>query len=292
MLLPYNVGMSPSPVALLVSIVTFEPDRAWLDRTLASLARAITHARGEAVLGATTVVIACNDREADANLDLALTTHLGVCDGVSRVVLSGHGNVGYGRANNLGVNHVEALRPHDVLLVLNPDVEINETALTYALRYLANHADCALVSPVVRGVDGSPQYLAKRFPTPWVLALRGFAPKFMRAWFAATLAHYERRDTAFDADCEGLRIVSGCFMVMRMSAFQAVGGFDPRFFLYFEDFDLSLRVSEKARVVRLAGCEILHGGGAAARKGLRHTIYFMRAAWWFFAKHGVRYRGD
>lgn len=278
--------MQTRPVALLISIVTFAPDRVWLARTLSSLGRALAHARKHAALTSATVVLVSNDATPDSTLDALLTSHLACCDGVSHKVLSGHGNVGYGRANNLAVAHAEAQHVHDVLLVLNPDVEINEGALTHALHYLAEHDDCAMVSPVARDAQGAPLYLAKRYPTLPVLMLRGFALQWLRAKFARALAHYERREVPFDADCADLRIVSGCFMLMPMRVYQDTGGFDTRFFLYFEDFDLSLRASKLGRIVRLPACEIVHGGGDAARKGVRHVGYFLRSALQFFAKHG------
>jgi GT2 family glycosyltransferase len=65
-----------------------------------------------------------------------------------------------------------------------------------------------------------------------------------------------------------------------------LGGFDPRYFLYFEDFDLSLRTPQHARIAYVPSVRIVHHGGGAARKGLRHVRLFLTSAIRFFDQHG------
>ena len=84
-------------------------------------------------------------------------------------------------------------------------------------------------------------------------------------------------------------IVSGCFMFFRRDVLDAVGGFSPDYFLYFEDFDLSLRVSKVARIAYVPAVRIVHHGGDAARKGLKHIWMFTRSAVTFFNTHGWRW---
>ena len=67
------------------------------------------------------------------------------------------------------------------------------------------------------------------------------------------------------------------------------GGFDPRFFLYFEDYDLSLRVARKTRIAYVPAVKVVHHGGHAARKGLRHIGLFVRGAATFFRLHGWKW---
>ena len=71
----------------------------------------------------------------------------------------------------------------------------------------------------------------------------------MCRWFAWRLARYEWRDVILAVQpFLDPPIVSGCWMMFRTVVLQQLGGFDPRFFLYFEDFDLSLRTSELSRI--------------------------------------------
>jgi len=145
-----------------------------------------------------------------------------------------------------------------------------------------------MVTPVASAPDGSPLYLVKSYPTVLTLLLRGFAPNWLRTCFADRLTRYDRGDLPFDAPLSDARIVSGCFMLVRGEALRDAKGFDPGYFLYFEDFDLSYRISKAAYIARVPQCRIVHGGGGAARKGIAHIGMFARSAWRFFARNGLR----
>ena len=95
--------------------------------------------------------------------------------------------------------------------------------------------------------------------------LRGFAPRFVQRLFAHRLARYEMRDVV-DAspprEAIGVPIMSGAFLLARRDVIDRTGGFDPRFFLYFEETDLCLRAQRagyrcwyvpSSRVVHLEG---------------------------------------
>jgi hypothetical protein len=77
-------------------------------------------------------------------------------------------------------------------------------------------------------------------------------------------------------------------MVLRGDLYRQLGGFDPRFFLYFEDFDLSLRAGEIARTAYVPDVRIVHEGGHAARKGLGHIELFAKSAALFYRLHGLK----
>jgi GT2 family glycosyltransferase len=67
------------------------------------------------------------------------------------------------------------------------------------------------------------------------------------------------------------------------------GGFDPRFFLYFEDFDWSMRLGQVTRNAFVPSVCIVHHGGAAASKGLRHIGWFLASGVRFYSKHGWKW---
>lgn len=78
-------------------------------------------------------------------------------------------------------------------------------------------------------------------------------------------------------------------MLCKREVLSEVGGFDDRYFLYFEDFDLSLRLGKQGRLAYVPAMKIIHAGGNTASKGLRHILLFMRSAMRFFNQWGWRW---
>jgi GT2 family glycosyltransferase len=275
---------APSSLTLSVSIVVYFSDPAWLTTTLETLVAALAHARHAGAMRRAKICLVDNQAANavspySAQLDAACK-ELGW---IEMITVAGQGNIGYGRANNLAIARCTDADFH---LVLNPDVKLEPDAITNALRYLQQHEACAMVTPVATAADGQPLYLAKRFPDFFTLALRGFAPAWIRRRFRARLDAYERRETPFDAGLTDVKIASGCFMLMRRPALAQAQGFDPAFFLYFEDFDLSYRLAKQASIARVADVRIVHAGGRAAAKGWRHVWLFVQSASRFRRKHG------
>lgn len=270
-------------VSLAVSIVVYFPDPAWLKTTLDSLVAALAHARHAGVMRRATICLVDNQARALTSAYSAVMTEACLEYGwIDTVSIVGHGNIGYGRGNNLAIARCGAADMH---LVLNPDVELAVDALTNAIDYLAAHANCAMVSPVATTAEAKPLYLVKQFPDLFTLALRGLAPNGLKRRFQARLDAYERKETAFDAAITDAAIVSGCFMLIRRRALDTAQGFDPNFFLYFEDFDLSYRIAQFASLARVAEVRVVHAGGGAAAKGWRHVLMFVRSAIYFLWKH-------
>jgi GT2 family glycosyltransferase len=270
-------------VKLSVTVVTYRPDIAVLQRSMASLAASVGRAR-DVGLVSDAVLYVVDNGPGDALGPIATAVNVFATAGTLEI-LHGHGNVGYGRANNLVLPRLES----DVHLVMNPDVELDRDTLVASIEELQVAPRIGAVAPAVRGPQGERQYLCKRYPTVWVLFLRGFAPAFVRKWFSGSLDRYEMRDLADDLPAVPVPLASGCFMLLRTEIFKRVGGFDPGFFMYFEDYDLSLRIGRHAQVAYVPHARIVHYGGEASRKGMKHVAWFVRSAWRFFAIHGWRF---
>jgi GT2 family glycosyltransferase len=266
---------------LSATIVTYRPDPGLLARALASLAAEALAGREAGEIEEMSLYLVDNGPGEALGAVRETLAAWPAAAGRAELV-AGHGNVGYGRANNLVLDRLAS----DFHLVMNPDVELQPGALRTALRAFAAHPEAGLVAPDVRDEDGERQFLCKRYPSVWVLFLRGFAPRALRRRFARALDDYEMRDVIERQEVASVPLASGCFMLLRTALFRRLGGFDPRFFLYFEDYDLSLRVGREARVTYVPGARIVHHGGEAARKGPRHVAWFLRSAWRFFATHG------
>ena len=269
--------------AFSASIVTYRPEPRLFGRALASLATAIVEARRRSALGDARVFVIDNG-PGEARAELSPPIAAWPAQAGTIELVAGHGNVGYGRANNLALARARS----EFHLVMNPDVELEPGTLAEALAALAQHPEVGLVAPAVYGEDGGMQYLCKRYPSLWVLFLRGFAPAALRRRHARALDEYEMRDVIGERFVSGVLLASGCFMLARTRLLERVGGFDPRFFMYFEDYDLSLRLGRESQLAYVPRARVVHHGGEASRKGFRHMAWFVGSAWRFFTRHGWR----
>ncbi|MFD1557810.1 glycosyltransferase family 2 protein [Paraburkholderia silviterrae] len=269
-----------------ISVVTYHPDRRLLEETMDTLADALE--------------VLASKRTSDGPPSIAgiwlvdnggTQVPAGMAERFVRkqfefTVVSGHGNVGYGRGHNLAIMAANS----EFHLVLNPDVRLSKDAMANAVDFMMRHEAVGMLAPYVSDDDGKQQYLCRRFPKVADLVLRGFAPRSVQRMFRHRLDRYEMRDRcASNADVWDPAIVSGCFMLCRTRALQAVGGFDPSYFLYFEDYDLSLRIAKVARLVYCPAVRIVHHGGGAARKGAKHIRMFAVSAVRFFNRFGWRW---
>lgn len=194
-------------------------------------------------------------------------------------------NAGFGSGHNAAL----AGSRGRYCLILNPDVELAPDALTEAIGLLDAETQVVALNPRCERDTGDREYLCKRYPTALDLALRGLPLGELRRFFRARLASYEYRDLASIAAQE-VELLSGACLLCRRDAFDACGGFDPRYFMYFEDFDLSLRLARLGELRYLPSMRIVHHGGFAARKGRRHIGWFLRSARRFFRTHGWKLR--
>lgn len=265
---------SKSKCSLTICIVLYRPDYKELEDTIRSLKIAASRCSTQLKL------LLINNSRADPKLRLLVEERF---PDLNFQLISGHGNVGFGQANNMALEEIGTFH-----LILNPDVVVEKEALKNALRFMNKNPDCGLLTPLAHGIDGSRQFLCKRFPSVSDLVLRGFAPFWLQNCFKKRLDKYKMADLRENEVFWDPAIVSGCFMLFRGNVFERLHGFDPRFFLYFEDFDLSLRAREVTRSAFVPDVKIRHGGGNAGRKGIWHIYQFTKSAIQFYRKWGLK----
>ena len=277
------------PSSLQISVVTYRPDLKLLERCLRKLALAIAAGREAGAMRTVHLALIDNSEDkavADAVIKLGKSRFSD--SGVHVTYLHGHANIGYGAAHNLVLHGTGS----DYHLVLNPDVELAPDALANGIAWLDRHPDVGALAPLAFDTRGGPAYLCKRYPAVFDLFLRGFAPGFMRRLFRRRLDRYELRDVLAAADGKdvvGIPVLSGAFMLVKRSAIDRTGGFDPRYFLYFEDFDWSVRLNKMTKTAYVPSVQIGHHGGHAARKGIKHIGLFARSAVRFYRRHGWKW---
>lgn len=274
---------------LLVSVVTYRSDAEQFDGTLRSLCEALAYAKERLPSLSCDLYIVENDcrrRSNQAQAEEFFSQGKGT--ELNRIVIKSMGtNLGYGKGHNAAFSEGS---PADYYMVLNPDVRLAQDSIYVGLLFMAQDPSVALLSPAAVDGKGVRLHLCKRPPRVFDLLLRGFAPGWVRNRFMRRLSHYEMHELSeSDSAVYGVPIVSGCCMLLRHKDYVAVDGFDDRFFLYFEDFDLSLRIRESGQLVYLPAMKIVHLGGNAAKKGLWHIGLFVASGFKFYCRYGWRW---
>lgn len=258
--------------------------------------RALLHSINRAAVEAdlSRVAVVCVDHSCDvdyaARCQAFLEAYSAQIDGASGLqisLLKSDTNRGYGGGHNLAMAEVES----QFHLILNPDVELASDALKLALDTLKTQQDIALLAPRGFSASGEQEFLAKAYPSVWVLGLRSLAPHWVKTRSGGALARYEMRDSPNEKTLRPITLASGCCMWVRRAVFDEVRGFDESYFLYFEDYDLSLKLAGKGAVMEHRDIRIVHHGGEASRKGFQHIRWFVGGAARFFNQWGWRWFG-
>jgi N-acetylglucosaminyl-diphospho-decaprenol L-rhamnosyltransferase len=146
-------------------------------------------------------------------------------------------NVGYGQA----INAVVAGLPEsfEAVLIANPDLSLEPGALeTLALRLTAE-ADAGAVGPRILNPDGSTYPSARAVPSLFGGAMHAALHPI---WPKNPWSVRYRNDTTVAVIVRDVGWLSGACVLVRRSAFDAIGGFDAAYFMYFEDVDLGVRL--------------------------------------------------
>ena len=224
---------------------------------------AVTYSPGEALEGFVTSLGEATTRPVEVVL-----ADNGSTDGVPEDVAARHphvrllrtgGNVGYGAAVNAGL----AGAAGRYALVANPDVRFEAGAVDELLAVAARWPRAATVGPAIRTPEGELYPSARDLPrlsTGAGHALVGWA------WPGNPWTARYRREREAPRERTAGWLSGSCFLV-DLEAFRAVGGFDPGYFMYFEDVDLAERLGRAGYLhVYAPSAVVVHEGGHATRR--------------------------
>lgn len=169
-------------------------------------------------------------------------------------------NHGFAKAVNFGISKSTS----ETTILLNPDTAIYDGFFDSAFRYMDAHKDVAVIGPQVLDNDGAIQGSARRFPNVFT-SIFGRRSPLTRIFPNNPIT--KREFVCFNGCDKPMDVdwVSGACMVVRKKAFEAIGGFDERFFMYWEDTDLCRRLRSKGwRIVYLPEAQIFHHAGISS----------------------------
>jgi N-acetylglucosaminyl-diphospho-decaprenol L-rhamnosyltransferase len=237
------VPPSSPDLPLRVVAVTYSPGAA-LDGFVESLATATT---------LPTEVVLADNGSTDGAPERVAAAHPHV-----RLLRTG-GNVGYGAAVNVGL----ADRAAGWALVANPDVRFEPGSVDELLAVAARWPRAATVGPAIRTPEGELYPSARDLPrlsTGIGHALLGWV------WPANPWTARYRREREAPRERPAGWLSGSCFLV-DLAAFHSVGGFDPGYFMYFEDVDLAERLGRAGYLhVYAPSAVVVHEGGHATRR--------------------------
>jgi hypothetical protein len=184
-------------------------------------------------------------------------------------IVRGDTNMGFGKACNLGASRCSS----DLVLFLNPDVSVAADCLERAVCFTLapEHADIGVVGVQLRDERGNVSRTCARFPSPggFLIGAVGLDRMFPNLFLGHFMREWDHRsDRVVDQ-------VMGAFFLTRRRLFEQVHGFDPRFFMYYEEVDYSLRLYRLGfKTAFLAGVHALHVGGSSSRSIPTRRLYY------------------
>lgn len=184
-------------------------------------------------------------------------------------------NTGFGAGHNVAIRQVES-KYH---IIINPDIEVKGEVIDELAAFMDENPDIVCACPKILNVDGTEQHLPKYDPKLKYLFGGHFENKLKTAkkWRAEFTRINEELTEVTDVDhC------TGCFMFARTDILKKVGGFDERYFLYFEDADLTRMLRKHGRAVYFPYSSVVHkwkrdNNGKNTKIAIRSMIkYFLK----------------
>lgn len=169
-----------------------------------------------------------------------------------------HENIGFGRANNLALKQARGRN----ILFLNPDTLLVNNAIEILSRYLDRHDEASVVGGNLYDEKMLPALSFRRWrPSFWweIVLLLGHLPERIfahRRWYFNFVGRPAR-----------VGYITGADLMARREDLNAIGGFAPEFFMYYEDTDLCRRLNRFGRIVSLPQARIQHLEGGSFERG-------------------------
>ena len=188
-------------------------------------------------------------------------------------------NKGFSYANNQVIDKIDS----EYHVIINPDITFDTNVFKALSDYLAQNDEVAIVTPKIISADKSVQYLGKLSPR-FVYLLAGRLKNRFR-FFERYYEDYVMKDkTDKSVEPFEVEVCTGCFMVIRTEIFKRLRGFDERFFMYFEDVDLSRRARSFGKIIFYPNAQVTHIWARASAKKVRFLLIHILSMIKYFFK--------
>lgn len=188
-------------------------------------------------------------------------------------------NKGFGSGHNEALKRIRS-KYH---IVINPDIIVDDNTIQKLVDYADNNSDIVCITPCILNTDGTEQHLPKRNPKFKYFLGGRLEGKYC---FAAKLrAEYTRSDEEI-SNITDIDFCSGCFMFIRTEALMNIGGFDERYFLHFEDADLTRMLQKYGRTVYYPEVTVTHKWKRDNVKNKKIALIALNSMLKYFMKWG------
>lgn len=187
-------------------------------------------------------------------------------------------NNGFGHGHNQAID--KYINQCNYFIICNPDIEFSADTIEilYTFARTGNHR---FIAPKIIYPDGKDQHVCRLLPTPIHMFLRRFLPFFSK--------HFNKKYELHEADYSqifSVPAISGCFMFIESELLNKLQGFDPRYFMYFEDVDLCRRALPYATPMFCADATVTHAFAKGSYKNFTLMCHHVRSAIHYFNKWG------
>lgn len=186
-------------------------------------------------------------------------------------------NGGYGYGHNQAIFKSDA----EYHLILNNDVYLMPDTIKNAFDFMQTHDQVGMLVPDVYDMENNRVYLCRRNPSLWISFLRRFAPVFVKKIFQNQLNRFEMLDKNYNETIFTLSNPTGCFMFCRLNLLKRLGGFDERFFMYYDDSDLGRRMAKISQIAYCPSVKIKHVWRRAAYQNKRMAWIASKSALYY-----------
>lgn len=206
-----------------------------------------------------------------------------LCENHSTIVyIHNPSNPGFGAAHNIAIQKgIELGAKYH--FIINPDVFFEGDVISSMIAHIENDKTIGMMMPQILNLDGSVQNLPKLLPSPLSILWRKL--KKPSRPYQKFINRYELRKVP-EKMIYNAPVLSGCFTLLNMEAIKKVGFYDDKYFMYFEDWDLSRRIHKYYRTIYFPLVSVYHGYESGANKSSKLFKIFVNSAITYFNKWG------
>jgi len=168
-------------------------------------------------------------------------------------IIKNNSNLGFSKANNIGLKYIS----NEYVLFMNSDIELIDDSINDLINYFKDKNNIGIIGPKFLNPDLTVQ--ASVFPKQ--SALNAF-----KEFFLNKKNSYSKYTPKTDNPIKVWAVSGGCILT-RKSFFKSIGGWNEKYFFYFEDLDLCRKINKIGKdVIYFPRCQIIHRHGASGVK--------------------------